>query len=483
MRALTDCTCASVRMPRPMPDWFETTPSAMPARRSRDSARRRGGQGLARQRDRRCTAHRRPACRLDRTARRRDAARGSPMPLPWSPLLGPGKPGTRDRARACDAVSVRHLGPSDGRPELLVLRALKLGDLLVAVPAIHGLRRAYPGHRLVLAVPGWLEPIVELIGGVDALLPTPGLDRPVDAAPGRLDIAVNMHGSGAESRGQDRRTAAAPGHGAPGPRDRRRRSGEYEDAALAGRPAASGSDGSGWSAPTASMRDPDDVELSGPVAPSPGAGRRHRARRRLLRLPPVAGRALRPRRARPSRGGPPGRLHRGRRRSERAPSRSPTAPGMTRAPSSPAGSTWAQFAALVGGIPHRRLGRHRSSASRVGLPPAVCHPVRSCAAVRVGSRRGAACRADPRRAAARRGVRGRARPRAARRSRSKKCWRRCAGSSRTRMTTRADPVTRSCGRPRRRPRGLREASGGSGSGCATPASASTPSCDAISCWV
>jgi ADP-heptose:LPS heptosyltransferase len=80
----------------------------------------------------------------------------------------------------------------------LVLRALKLGDLLVAIPAIRGLRRAYPAHRLVLATSGWLAPIVELIGGVDELLPVPGLDAPlpVDTA----DVAVNLHGSGARSR-------------------------------------------------------------------------------------------------------------------------------------------------------------------------------------------------------------------------------------------------------------------------------------------
>ena len=88
----------------------------------------------------------------------------------------------------------------DDRPVLLALRALKLGDLLVAVPALHGLRRAHPGHRLVLAVPGWLEPIVDLVGGVDALLPTPGLNDPLPLAPGRVDIAVNLHGSGPESR-------------------------------------------------------------------------------------------------------------------------------------------------------------------------------------------------------------------------------------------------------------------------------------------
>jgi ADP-heptose:LPS heptosyltransferase len=95
---------------------------------------------------------------------------------------------------------MQHLDEPDGRPELLALRTLKLGDLLVAVPAIHGLRRAFPEHRLVLAMPGWLEPVIELVGGVDALLPTRGLDDLLPLAPGRVDVAVNLHGSGPESR-------------------------------------------------------------------------------------------------------------------------------------------------------------------------------------------------------------------------------------------------------------------------------------------
>lgn len=95
---------------------------------------------------------------------------------------------------------VRHFTPSDS-PTVLALRALKLGDLLVAVPAIHGLRRAFPAHELVLAVPGWLEPIVELVGGVDAMLPTRGLDDPLPVPPGIVDVAVNLHGNGPESRG------------------------------------------------------------------------------------------------------------------------------------------------------------------------------------------------------------------------------------------------------------------------------------------
>lgn len=82
---------------------------------------------------------------------------------------------------------------------LLVLRALNLGDLLVAVPALHGLRRAYPQHRLLYAAQGWLEDAVALVGGFE-LLPTHGLDRPLALEPGAVDIAVNLHGRGPESQ-------------------------------------------------------------------------------------------------------------------------------------------------------------------------------------------------------------------------------------------------------------------------------------------
>lgn len=95
---------------------------------------------------------------------------------------------------------MRLLGDPDGTPEVLALRALKLGDLLVAVPAIRAIKRAHPGHRLILAVPGWLDPILDLVEGVDALLPTPGLDAPLRIQPGRVDTVVNLHGAGPESR-------------------------------------------------------------------------------------------------------------------------------------------------------------------------------------------------------------------------------------------------------------------------------------------
>jgi hypothetical protein len=117
-------------------------------------------------------------------------------------------------------------GQLGGRPGLLALRALKLGDLLVAVPAIHALRRANPEHCVILAMPGWLEPVVALVDGVDALLPTPGLDDPLACGPGCIDIAVNLHGNGPESRALlerlgARRTIAhrAPGQDGPAWRD------------------------------------------------------------------------------------------------------------------------------------------------------------------------------------------------------------------------------------------------------------------------
>lgn len=96
------------------------------------------------------------------------------------------------------------------RPTVLALRALKLGDLLVAVPALRGLRAGFPDHRLVLACAEWLRPLARTIGGIDDLLPTPGLDDPLGIASGTVDVVVNLHGNGAESRG--RLEALGAGH-------------------------------------------------------------------------------------------------------------------------------------------------------------------------------------------------------------------------------------------------------------------------------
>src|SRR5690606_22926223 len=90
-------------------------------------------------------------------------------------------------------------GPGVVLPVTLVLRALGVGDLATAVPALRGLRRAFPETPLWLAAPRWLAPLVELVGAVDRLLPVEGL-APVRWPPqvtGR--VAVNLHGCGPRS--------------------------------------------------------------------------------------------------------------------------------------------------------------------------------------------------------------------------------------------------------------------------------------------
>ena len=130
----------------------------------------------------------------------------------------------------------------------------------MAVPAIHGVRRALPDHRLVLAVPGWLEPVTRLVGGVDALLPTPGLNHPLPLEPGAIDTAINLHGRGPESDTiigllRARRTIGHSTAGFGGP--------EWRDGILERYRWARLVEAHGIAA------DPDDVALEGPLPPSP----------------------------------------------------------------------------------------------------------------------------------------------------------------------------------------------------------------------
>ena len=88
-----------------------------------------------------------------------------------------------------------------GRPRVLLLRALGLGDFLTGVPAYRAVRRAFPEHEVVLAAPAQFAPLAELTGAIDRLLPTDELAPvrwpwPYDAP----HVAIDLHGNGPASR-------------------------------------------------------------------------------------------------------------------------------------------------------------------------------------------------------------------------------------------------------------------------------------------
>lgn len=81
--------------------------------------------------------------------------------------------------------------------EVAVLRATGIGDLATAVPALRGLRAAFPDRPLALGAPAWLAPLVQLVGVVDRHRPVEGLTGPW---PGPAPyLAVNLHGRGPQS--------------------------------------------------------------------------------------------------------------------------------------------------------------------------------------------------------------------------------------------------------------------------------------------
>jgi ADP-heptose:LPS heptosyltransferase len=81
--------------------------------------------------------------------------------------------------------------------DVLVVRALGLGDLLTAVPALQAIADAFPDHRRILAAPAALEPIAAMSGAVDELVDASPLEPIRVLRP--PDVAINLHGRGPQS--------------------------------------------------------------------------------------------------------------------------------------------------------------------------------------------------------------------------------------------------------------------------------------------
>jgi ADP-heptose:LPS heptosyltransferase len=140
----------------------------------------------------------------------------------WTPVKGTGSRVASRAERALLAAAdlpLRVLGraPAEGASplavdtvrEVLVLRLDRIGDLLMSLPALADLRRAYPGARIRLAVGRWSDEIARRAPVDDVLVwSAPWVGRPSEGAEtrrtlwrralglraDRLDLALDLQG-------------------------------------------------------------------------------------------------------------------------------------------------------------------------------------------------------------------------------------------------------------------------------------------------
>ena len=98
---------------------------------------------------------------------------------------------------------------------IAVVRALQIGDLLTAVPALRSLRTAFPDAEISYVGLPWARPLISRFGYLDRFLESPGYPGipEVEVVPGRTeaffaeaaaygyDLAIQLHGDGTSSNG------------------------------------------------------------------------------------------------------------------------------------------------------------------------------------------------------------------------------------------------------------------------------------------